>query len=464
MLKKIIRQAKALAKAGRLAEAHALLETLKRQLRSAAASSAETLLFARCQQLRAEGGRCRDRGDEAGGDRRMTEILSATEKLLPRTATAATIRFQAFVSLARYEEAFALGEEILDLPLTPQLIMGFWHPWAAHDPYDFRDRHVTVLTRLIRNPKTKYWALFYRACLLNSPAAFAFLRRIPARRRYGWMHGRAAWASLQNCRFEESFRLFRIALRFNPREWRTHALMAEGYICLGKTEKALACMRRAEKIAPADEAPQAMAWTGQNLLWLERYEPALAVLEKACRRGAGWAFCWRGAAKLRLGRVKESLDDFDQALTLNPHDHEASLWRGEAYRLLGRHEESLRDLSREPVYIWARLNRALVYDAMGDCARMRLEFDLLPRDITHFLLHRAGGGHIDNDETKRLLLRTGLEMGPRFRTNRYRYMGANWRSLRAARPEGLAVEVQRDDARVSQEQGQRRRPRRESGR
>ena len=103
-------------------------------------------------------------------------------------------------------------------------------------------------------------------------------------------------------------------------------------------------------------------------------------------------YCWRGAAKLKIGRTAEALEDLDLGLKYYPRDREAYMWRGEARRLSGDFEGALLDLSEEPLrgvscsrWHWHDFNRALVHAALGNEEAMVADYEAIPHWMTGYL-------------------------------------------------------------------------------
>ncbi len=299
-------------------------------------------------------------------------------------------RFRLLAGLGRYEEAFEEGERILDTKPGLEVLRIFWHPWARAQMHRLRARHRDHLSRIIARSPDNPWAYYYRGVLGEGGAAQADLLKAASfpRARYGWMMLRAGWALLQNGSFSRALRLLRAARRAAPAEWQAHGHMAEAYLCLGRRGRAMAELRRAERVVPPAEAGQVAAWRAGLELWSGRYRQALAHAERACAQGAPYAFCWRGAALVKLGDAKGAVKLLDETIRRYPHDREAYVWRGEALRLAGSPRRALRDLSREPVGTWASFNRALLHGAGGRPELMRRDFLNIPATIRDWISAR----------------------------------------------------------------------------
>jgi tetratricopeptide (TPR) repeat protein len=175
-----------------------------------------------------------------------------------------------------------------------------------------------------------------------------------------------------------------------------------------------------------------LTWSGEILLWLGRYREALSRFDEAVRLGGRtFVFGWRGAARLKLGDARGALEDLDRARELDSKDFEAMVWRGEAYRVLGRHAEALRELdaavARSPGSCWGYFNRGLVRAALGDEAGLAADLAMVPKDIILFLRRRLG---LRQDrplrpKDMRRILAAGLDLGRGIRRTES-YLGRLW--------------------------------------
>lgn len=358
--------------------------------------------------------------------------ISAERAVLRRAVSAARGRaalgdkFKALMKLRRYKEAFAAAERILDgNPSLPD-IRCFWDPWEWDERVSREERlaELAALERALGKAPPGPWLHYYRGSL-KGPEALSHFERLadyPAKR-YGWMWFKAGLTALSAADFPRAAAWFKRSLAGRPAEWRAHCFLAESFLCRGDDEAAFAAMDRALKSVPEQERGQVLAWRGAFELWLGRYERALVLLDEAESLGAQCAFCWKGAALLKLGRPIAAIAELDRGLAAYPLDFEAYVWRGEAKRELGLYQEALADLNERasevpsrttPVWMWARFNRALVRKALGDTAGMIADFDAIPAFVIEHLRKVTG---LDKREE---LLEAGLKLSRGFRRDEYR--------------------------------------------
>lgn len=333
--------------------------------------------------------------------------------------------FQALLRRGKFRPAFELAEALLDEKSDLRPNQAFWWPWYK------RETHRKILDRLIRSDPSP-WAYYYRGLLRGAEgfdwegnlAELSYLERLSKFQasRYGWMNVRAGQAFLLAGRHRKAAKLLEKALRCRPVDWPLHAYRAEVFLCQDKPARALAEMDRAFALAPRAEKGKVLGWRGEIELWRGNYDEAFRLADAACAQGADFAFCWRGAAKLKQGYPRKALRYLDRAIEKIPSDLESRVWRGEARRELGMFRQALSDLNRVPDWIWGRWNRALVYAALGDEKRLRKEFLSLPGYAVDYAREKigiSGRRALSADEMKRILS-AGLEMSRGFRRNGYR--------------------------------------------
>lgn len=374
--------------AGRLAAAEALLREAS-VLDPAAAELARTLAGTLRERERAgapgsiEELRLRDKLERVEGK------LSAREKTLERILEAAPKRsidrFKALMNLRRYDEAVAEAELILDDSASQAEAWGLSNPWDWEEWTSRTSRQrqlVRDLKRRLAAPARRPWLQFYRVVLRDPGGLDDFDRAgdIP-RDRYGWMYLMAGRICLIEGSVPKAARWLTIAAERLPPDWRANAFLAEAHLVLGRREAAYAEMERARLVAPPADESLLLAWRAAFDLWLGDYAQALTRLDRACAAGSPHAYCWRGAALLKLGRTAEAVEALDLALSRFPGDLEAYLWRAEAKRALGLHEQALEDLRRPPLGVWVLVNRGLAKAALGDLDGMKADHDALPKAV-----------------------------------------------------------------------------------
>ena len=92
----------------------------------------------------------------------------------------------------------------------------------------------------------------------------------------------------------------------------------------------------------------------------------------------------QGQSLAKQGSYEESLDYFDEVLTLSPTHQRALSCRALTYINLGRNRSALADLNRlidiAPRNLWAYANRAIVFRELGQYGRAVADFSHL---VTH---------------------------------------------------------------------------------
>lgn len=371
-----------------------------------------------------------DRLDESRDCREARRVrllkLNAKRASAIEAASPEAEKFRALASEGKYKKAFEVGERILNSGTTLQDLRVFWHPWNPDKLKDVFKEHIKILERMVKEKPETPWAGYYLAMLQDVKFEFDPLV-LSSGKRYGWMQFKVAHKYLGWSQFQRALAQFKIALRYKPVDWRIHGFLAETYLCLRRRREAFRELERAKAVVPIEEATQVLAWKGAFHLWIGNYASALRVLDDACEQGALWAFCWRGGAKIKLGRCRSALEDLNKAIKLYPGDREAYVWRGEAKRELGLYPEALRDLNRKPVMMWALLNRALVKASLKDYEGMERDLGAIPEDKLNYFKRKIGL-NLDrrlNLKEKKSLLEAGLRLGRGYRHNN-QYGHAMW--------------------------------------
>ncbi|MBI4677242.1 MAG: tetratricopeptide repeat protein [Elusimicrobia bacterium] len=303
-------------------------------------------------------------------------------------------RFQAFMAMDAFDEAFREAEGILDAwdPCEADALSSPWDDDLCHwRDEGFYRRRLDRLESLTR--PSSPWPFHFRGLLRlhlgefrEALREFGRPDRFPVER-YGWMRYGAGLAHLfrGNASQDEAAEQFAAALRSKPDAFWSRGRLAEALLCLGRERAAFAQFDLAlASQRSAGVKAQIRAWRGEALLWLGRYERAVRELDRAMDGGSQLAICWRGAARMLLDDRAGAEEDLDRAVGLDPADGEALVWRGELYRRTGRLREALADLGRAVVLRagpWARVNRALARAALGDAAGMREDLAVLPCSI-----------------------------------------------------------------------------------
>lgn len=361
-------------------------------------------------------------GKSARGRAYLKEALR-----LDRGTLSTAERFMALMKLGRYQDALRCAERILDG--TPGLddLRAFWDPWEWDErrPRGERLRELGAFTRAVGTKSYAPWLAYYQADL-GGPEDLSRFERLSAYslRRYGWMYAKSGLAALCSGRYALASDWLSTAVRGGPIDWRTYGFLAEAYLCLGRPALARSAMNKAARAAPKNEGGQVLAWKGALELWSGDYREARETLTEAARLGAPYAPAWLGGALLKLGRPAEALQQLDDALSRYPLDYEAYVWRGEAKRALGLNREALKDLSEAaaPVGIWARFNRALAKQALGDLKGMKADFTAIPSYVLDYVREKAGlpADYEPTPANMAKVLEAGLVLSRGFRREEYR--------------------------------------------
>ncbi len=310
-------------------------------------------------------------------------------------------RMLALTALGRYAEACEYAERYLDRWDPTKEFEPLMEPWAGRWMVScdagWAAKQLDALDALIRGKgASSPWPRIWRGVLLchqqryrEALAHFDTLTDFP-QRRYGWMRYLAGAWRLRLGAHQEAAEDLRAALRAESRLWWTRCHLAEVRLCSGNAKAAFREFDAAEKASGKDLLARAnvRCWRGEAYLWTGRYKRALKDLDLAVEGGVTLAHCWRGAARMLLGSPQDALLDLDIALTADPLDREALTWRGEAKRRLGLWREALLDLDRAVELgagTWALVNRALVWAALGENAKMWRDFERVPREAAPLL-------------------------------------------------------------------------------
>jgi tetratricopeptide (TPR) repeat protein len=351
--------------------------------------------------------------------------------------------FSALLCAGRYAQAFRLADAMLLRLGPPEVPTAFLWPWSpkTHRAVGEQGFCAKELARVRRAGKTgisPHWFAYCRALLLDqlgckkeALAERRALERLPGLR-CSWMLQPFVLTLLSLEDFAAAIVLSRRILKHAPRHWWVRCRMAEALLATGRGEQARRELETAQRLCRESDRPEVLTWHGEVLLWLGRYREALSKFDEAVRLGGRtFVYGWRGAARLKLGDLPGALADLDRARELDRKDFEVLVWRGEAYRLLGRNAEALRELDAAvacaPDCCWGYLNRGLVRDALGDQAGMVEDLAMIPKDMGAFLRRRLGlpeGSPLTPADMRRVLA-SGLELAKGIRRTET-YLGRLW--------------------------------------
>lgn len=364
-------------------------------------------------------------------------MLSALKGLLAAPGGVDPVHsYIALCSLDRYAGAFAAAERLVSsAPDGEPVLSRLWNPWGDRStdlPAGFMEARLRALGRADLPRDLEPYRILFKGSLLlfrGKPKAalaeFDRLPRMPAALR-GWMHFPEGWAALRLRLYGRARAAFRKSAASPVSRMPSLGRLAEVEICSGREAEGFACFRRALKTAHFSQLPGLHTWKGQMLLFTGRYGEAETSLSEGGRLGDDAAWCWRGAARAKQGRLTEALRDLDKAVALFPTDLEALVWRAEVLRLLGRKGEAAADLEKVLLksrsYPWALINRALCRAESGDIKGMAADFRRVDPEIKNFLeraVPSADGGRVGR--VRRMLAQAcSLAMGDR-RDDRYFY-------------------------------------------
>ena len=150
-----------------------------------------------------------------------------------------------------------------------------------------------------------------------------------------------------------------------------------------------------------DQRATALAWRGRVRQRMKQYAEALNDFNEAIKIDPEniSAITYRGVNYVWLRQYGEALVDFDRAVELDPQYPLALAERGANFMRLGRNQEALEDLDRaielDPKYSWSFRIRGLTYSSMRRykeaLADLNLALELNPQD--KFVLSSRGTLH-----------------------------------------------------------------------
>jgi tetratricopeptide (TPR) repeat protein len=170
---------------------------------------------------------------------------------------------------------------------------------------------------------------------------------------------------------------YEAVLRINPNHTEVLTLLGTLILQSGNPTEAI---RLLDLSLRADRRqPHALNARGIALCEVRRFEPAVADFEQAIALHLPTAHGNLANALNYLGRSKEALDEYEQALAIDPEDPELYHNRGSALIWLGQYADALasfdRALALRPDYAEARFHRAELLLLLGDFANGWEQFE-----------------------------------------------------------------------------------------
>lgn len=278
--------------------------------------------------------------------------------------------FLALCLTCRFTEAYAMAPAVLEKTASPEMLLLAADPWRnIYRPARISRALAGVKSALkrLRGPARELAArhLFILAEKAGLAPAFVPPRPGPG----ALLCVPSARVLLDRLEFRKAEAVFRAAAEAWPDSEQACGKYAETLFCSGKEEAALELLAGKQRVI---RSPGFRAWRGQLLLFRGRYGEAVKELEGPIASGNALGWCWRGAARFKLGRSGPALADLCTAVGLDPYDLEARVWRAELLRTGKEYKKALQDLRLTlrimPAHPWALANLALLSAETGDTA------------------------------------------------------------------------------------------------
>jgi tetratricopeptide (TPR) repeat protein len=116
---------------------------------------------------------------------------------------------------------------------------------------------------------------------------------------------------------------------------------------LGQWKEAFSDLDKAIKAAP--ESPSGWAWRGRARMLQGKHKPAIADFEAALtkeKHAAAWLLSWKGEAEFTLGLFERAEETLTKAVEVHVRFADAYLWRGAARLRLGKLDAGREDLNK----------------------------------------------------------------------------------------------------------------------
>jgi len=305
----------------------------------------------------------------------------------------------AAVTVDDYALACRCAEKILAEPAADRVFSRLWNPWGDRSsslPQNFFADRLKALEKAAFPAGFGFYRTFFRAALffymgLSGEAKREFSRlKVPDENRCGWMRFPAGWLHLYECDYATAFCEFEKSSKSPFEIYAACGRMAEILICAGRRAEGFALFRKMR--SNGRDLGAKYGWEGQMRLFTGQYRKAVSLLDKAAALGDDAAWCWRGAAKLKLGDFSGALSDLARALVLFPTDNEARVWLAETLRLKNDFARSRAELdsvlSASPNNRWALFNLALIESSLGNREAMANAFSKIEPSVTLCIARR----------------------------------------------------------------------------
>ncbi len=284
-------------------------------------------------------------------------VFSDAMRLAPENIEPYLERIPLLLKRGDFDRAFGDAEKALALGLrTEEQIEKLTFPFGeqGRPPWSKADvrRCERELACYARAKPGVFWARFYLTGMrlhLDHEGAFEHLPALSrqATGRYAWARWLIGLCFMRRHFWKEASAELAPILKTYPFFLRVGFLIGEALLGLGNGARALKFLARLEP----DEGPARgvwLSWMGEIHFRLRDFPRALSYLDQACSRGdeLPLAICWRGGAKLGLGRGEEALRDLDRAVERVPIDGEPYFLRAHANLTLGRYAQACADIGR----------------------------------------------------------------------------------------------------------------------
>jgi Flp pilus assembly protein TadD len=177
------------------------------------------------------------------------------------------------------------------------------------------------------------------------------------------------------------------AIALNPQNFEAYMLRGCAYDDDNQMEKARADFEHAVQLNGKDNEP--LVRIAKSYVYDKKYDLALKYYSKAVAiSGDNDSWVGRSETYLLAGKAKESLDDAEKALKIDPKDERAMVARANANIALGQPAKALPDLNfairvkpEERAY---RLARAKAYEKLGEETLAASDRKMVEAQVKHY--------------------------------------------------------------------------------